>query len=39
MHRVKLEIQPLCDKAFADIKSKVSSNNIVDEVFLWVTAG
>ncbi|KAF9642138.1 hypothetical protein BDM02DRAFT_3264568 [Thelephora ganbajun] len=33
-----LGIQPLCDSAFADIKSKVSSNNVVDEVLSWVTA-
>ena len=37
-HRTKLGIQPLCDSAFADIKSKVSSENVVDEVFSWVTA-
>ena len=37
--QTKLEIQPLCDSAFADIKSKVSSDNIADESFSWVTAG
>jgi hypothetical protein len=37
-HKFKLEIQPLCDTAFADIKSKVTLNNVVDEVFSWVTA-
>jgi len=34
-----LGIQPLCDSAFADIKSKLSKDNVVDEVFSWVTAG
>jgi len=34
-----LGIQPLYDSAFADIKSKVSVDNVVDEVFSWVTAG
>ena len=38
-HQSKLGIQPLCDRAFADIESKVSSDNVVDEVFSWVTAG
>jgi hypothetical protein len=38
-HNIKLGIQPLCDSAFADIKSKVTLNNVVDEVFSWVTAG
>lgn len=33
-----LEIQPLCDSAFADIKSKVTECNVVSEVFSWVTA-
>jgi len=33
-----LEINPLCDTALADIKSKVSSENVVEEVFSWVTA-
>lgn len=37
-HRTELEIQPLCDSAFADIKSKVSQSNVVGEVFSWVTA-
>jgi hypothetical protein len=36
--KFKLGIQPLCDSAFADIKSKVSLDNVVDEVFSWVTA-
>ena len=35
----KLDIQPLRERAFADIKSKLSSDNILDEVFSWVTAG
>ena len=39
MCRIKLGIVPLCDSAFADIKSKVTVDNIVDEVFSWVTAG
>ena len=38
MCRIELEIQPLRDSAFADIKSKVSLDNVVDEVFSWVTA-
>ena len=38
-YKIKLDIQPLCDKAFADIKNKVSLNNVVEEVFSWVTAG
>jgi len=33
-----LGIQALCDMAFADIKSKVTPDNVVDEVFSWVTA-
>jgi len=33
-----LGIKPLCDRAFADIKNKVSQDNVVDEVFSWVTA-
>ncbi|KAF9785437.1 hypothetical protein BJ322DRAFT_830823 [Thelephora terrestris] len=33
-----LEIKPLCDTALADIKSKVTLDNVVDEVFSWVTA-
>ena len=37
--RIKLVIQPLCDSAFADIKSKVTADNVVDEAFSWVTAG
>ena len=36
--RTKLEIQPLYHKAFGDIKGKVSQDNVVDEVFSWVTA-
>jgi hypothetical protein len=35
---MELEIQPLCDSAFADIKSKVTEGNVVGEVFSWVTA-
>ena len=38
MHRFKLEIEPLCDTALADIKSKVTLDNVVDEIFSWVTA-
>ena len=38
MCETKLGIQPLCDSAFVDIKSKVSQDNVVDEVFSWVTA-
>ena len=34
----KLEIKPLCENALADIKSKVSQSNVVDEVFSWITA-
>ena len=37
-HPSKLEIQPLRDTAFADIKAKVSQNNVVDEAFSWITA-
>jgi len=37
-HQTKLKIQSLCDSAFADIKSKVSLDNVVQEVFSWVTA-
>jgi hypothetical protein len=36
--KTKIEIQPLCDSAFADLKSKVSQDNVVNEVFSWVTA-
>ena len=36
--QLKLGIQPLCDRAFADIKSKLSSDNVVEEVFSWFTA-
>jgi len=39
IHQTKLGIQPLCDRAFADIKSKVSLDNVVDEAFSWATAG
>ena len=35
----KLGIQSLCDKAPEDIKSKLTSENVVGEVFSWVTAG
>ena len=37
-HKIKLEIQTLCDSAFADIKNKVTEGNVVGEVFSWVTA-
>jgi len=33
-----LGMEPLCDSAFADIKSKLSSDNVVEETFSWVTA-
>ena len=36
---IQLGIQPLCDRAWADITSNVSLGNVVDEVFSWVTAG
>ena len=36
--RIKLEIGPLRESAFADIKSKASLDNIVEEVFSWATA-
>ena len=36
--QIKLEIRPLYNSAFADIKGKVSKQNVVDEVFSWVTA-
>ena len=36
--QTKLEMQTLCDSAFADIKSKVASDNVMDEVFSWATA-
>ena len=36
---MKLEIQPLRARALADIRSKVTSENVVSEVFSWVTAG
>ena len=32
---LKLGIQPLRDLALADVKSKVTFDNIEDEVFLW----
>ncbi|KAF9647698.1 hypothetical protein BDM02DRAFT_3187774 [Thelephora ganbajun] len=34
-----LGIQPLCDSAFANIKNKLSLDNVVEEVLSWVTAG
>ena len=34
----KLGIQPLCDRAFTDIKSKLSSDNVVEEIFSRFTA-
>ena len=39
IHRVKLGIQPLCDSALADIKSKVSLDNIVEELSSRMTTG
>ena len=36
--RIKLGIEPLRDRALADIKNKVSQDNVVDEVFSWITA-
>ena len=36
--QTKLEIKPLCDRAFIDIKNKVSRENVVNEFFSWVTA-
>ena len=38
MHGVKLDIQPLRERALADIKSKVARDNVVGEVFSWITA-
>ena len=38
MCRLELGIRPLCDRAFADIERKVSLDNVVVEVFSWVTA-
>jgi len=34
-----LGIDLLCESALADIKSKMSADNIVDEAFSWVTIG
>ena len=34
----KLGIRPLCESALADIKSKVTVDNVVSEFFSWVTA-
>jgi len=34
-----LGIQPLYDIALEDIKSKVALENVVDEIFSWITAG
>ena len=39
MRQPKLGIQPLCDNAFGNIQSKVSTANVVTEVFSRVTAG
>ena len=36
--QLKLGIQSLCDMAFADVKSKLSSDNVMGEVFSWFTA-
>ena len=38
IRRIKLEINPLRESAFADIKSKMSLDNIVEEVLSWATA-
>ena len=38
MGQPKLEIKPLYESAFTDIKSKVSVDNVVDEGFPWVPA-
>ena len=38
MGQSKLEIKPLYESAFADIKSKVSVDNVVNEIFSWVPA-
>ena len=38
MPGVKLDIQPLRERALADIKSKVARDNVVGEVFSWITA-
>ena len=35
----QLGIRILREKAFADIKSKVTRDNVVGELFSWVTAG
>ena len=35
---MKLGMQPLSNSAFADIKGKVTSDNVMNEVFSWVTA-
>lgn len=35
-YQLKLEIDPLRDSAFADIKTKVTVDNVVSEVFSWV---
>ena len=37
-HRTKFGIQPLRDGAFADIKNKVSLDNVVDEALSRATA-
>ena len=34
---IKLEMKPLCASALADVKGKLSSDNVADEVFSWVT--
>ena len=37
IYRIKLEIPSLCERALADIKSKVTLDNVVDEIFSRVT--
>lgn len=38
MSRIKLELHPLRTSALADIKRKVSSDNVVEELLSWITA-
>ena len=35
---MKLGIQPLCNSALADIRGKVTSDNVVEEIFSYITA-
>ena len=37
-HQIKLEISLLRERALADIKSKVTADNVVGEAFSWVAA-